>query len=100
MTHEDNFNIGKWINENKATNEIKVVAGGGPLEEFKQTIYKLIEKDYGVEERDQIEAIIQPWKNISHIETLLDNFTSKIDEEPSGYSLYVYRKMIFGDNIY
>jgi hypothetical protein len=27
MTHKDNFNIGKWINENKATNEIKVVPG-------------------------------------------------------------------------
>jgi hypothetical protein len=27
MTHKDNFNIGKWINENKATNEIKVIPG-------------------------------------------------------------------------
>lgn len=27
MAHKDNFNIGKWINENKVTNEIKVVPG-------------------------------------------------------------------------
>ena len=99
MTHKDNFNVGKWINENKTTNEIKAIAARGPLEEFKQTIYKLIEKDYGVEERDQIKAIIQPLKNILDIETLLDNFTSRMDEEESEYSLYVYRTMLFGDNI-
>ena len=98
MIHKDNFNVGKWINENKATNEIKAIAARGPLEEFKQTIYRLIEKDYGVYERDQIKAIIQPQKNILNIETLLDNFTSRIDEESSEYSLYVYRTMIFGDN--
>jgi hypothetical protein len=99
MAHKDNFNVGKWINENKTTNEIKAIAARGPLEEFKQTIYKLIEKDYGVEERDQIKAIIQPLKNILDIETLLDNFTSRIDEEESEYTLYVYRTMIFGNNI-
>jgi hypothetical protein len=99
MAHKDNFNVGKWINENKTTNEIKAIAARGPLEEFKQTIYKLIEKDYGVEERDQIKAIIQPLKNILDIETLLDNFTSRIDEEESEYTLYVYRTMLFGNNI-
>ena len=98
MTHKDNFNVGKWINENKTTNEIKAIAARGPLEEFKQTIYRLIEKDYGIEEKEEIKAIIQPQKNILNIEALLDGFTSRIDEEESEYSLYVYRTMIFGDN--
>jgi hypothetical protein len=99
MAHTNKFDLGKWLNENKTTNEIKAIAARGPLEEFKQTIYKLIEKDYGVEERDQIKAIIQPLKNILDIETLLDNFTSRIDEEESEYTLYVYRTMLFGNNI-
>lgn len=98
MAHTNKFDLVKWLNENKTTNEIKAIAARGPLEEFKQTIYRLIEKDYGVEERDQIKAIIQPWKNILDIETLLDNFTSRIDEEESEYTLYVYRTMLFGDN--
>lgn len=99
MAHTNKFDLVKWLNENKTTNEIKAIAARGPLEEFKQTIYKLIEKDYGVYERDQIKAIIQPQKNILNIETLLDNFTSRMDEESSEYSLYVYRTMLFGDNI-
>lgn len=98
MSYTNKFDLVKWLNENKTTNEIKAIAARGPLEEFKQTIYRLIEKDYGVYERDQIKAIIQPLKNILDIETLLDNFTSRIDEEESEYSLYVYRTMIFGDN--
>ena len=98
MAHTNKFDLGKWLNENKTTNEIKAIAARGPLEEFKQTIYRLIEKDYGIEEKEEIKAIIQPQKNILNIETLLDNFTSRMDEESSEYSLYVYRTMIFGDN--
>lgn len=98
MAHTNKFDLVKWLNENKTTNEIKAIAARGPLEEFKQTIYRLIEKDYGVEERDQIKAIIQPQKNILNIEALLDGFTSRIDEEESEYTLYVYRTMLFGDN--
>ena len=99
MSYTNKFDLVKWLNENKTTNEIKAIAARGPLEEFKQTIYKLIEKDYGVYERDQIKAIIQPLKNILDIETLLDNFTSRMEEAESEYSLYVYRTMLFGDNI-
>ena len=98
MAHANKFDLGKWLNENKTTNEIKAIAARGPLEEFKQTIYRLIEKDYGIEEKEEIKAIIQPQKNILNIEALLDGFTSRIDEEESEYSLYVYRTMIFGDN--
>ena len=32
MAHKDNFNVGKWLNENKTTNEIKAIAARGPLE--------------------------------------------------------------------
>ena len=98
MAHKDNFNVGKWLNENKTTNEIKAIAARGPLEEFKQTAYKLIEKEFGIYYKEEIKAIIQPEKNILNIEALLDGFTSRIDEEESEYSLYVYRTMIFGDN--
>ena len=44
MAHTNKFDLGKWLNENKTTNEIKAIAARSPLEEFKQTIYKLIEK--------------------------------------------------------
>lgn len=103
MTHKDNFNIGKWINENKVTNEIKVVAGGNPLEQFKQTIYKFIEEDYDVEEREEIEAIIEPLSKVLEIEGALENFLiynfNFSEEEVYSYTSDIYRTMIFGDNI-
>jgi pilus assembly protein TadC len=103
MTHEDNFNIKKWINENKVTNEIKVVAGGGPLAQFKQTIYKFIEDDYGVEERDEIKTIIEPLSKVMEIEGALENFIGDEYEnlaDAIAYTTDIYRTMIFGDNIH
>jgi hypothetical protein len=101
MAHKDNFNVGKWINENKTTNEIKAIAGGSPLEQFKQTIYKLIKEDYGVEEKNQIKAIIEPLRSVLLVETELDDFIAEIDEdfEENQFITYVYRTMIFGNNI-
>jgi hypothetical protein len=101
MAHKDNFNVGKWINENKTTNEIKAIAARGPLEEFKQTIYKLIEKEYGVEEKNQIKAIIEPLRSVLDVENELDDFIAEIDEdfEENQFITYVYRTMLFGNNI-
>jgi hypothetical protein len=101
MAHKDNFNVGKWINENKTTNEIKAIAAGSPLEQFKQTIYKLIEEDYGVEEKNQIKAIIEPLRSVLDVEIELDDFIGRIDEdfEENQFIAYVYRTMIFGNNI-
>ena len=87
------------IKENKATNEIKAIAGGSPLEQFKQTIYKLVEKEYGVEEREEIKSIIEPQKKYIEVEYLLDDFIGGIDEdmEEGQFTTYVYRTMIFGE---
>jgi hypothetical protein len=45
MAHKDNFNIGKWINENKTTNEIKVIPGG-TFSLIKQEVMKKLEAEY------------------------------------------------------
>lgn len=45
MTHKDNFNIGKWINENKATNEIKIIPGD-ILSLIKQEVMKKLDAEY------------------------------------------------------
>lgn len=99
MIHKDNFNVGKWINENKATNEIKAIAGGSPLEQFKQTIYRLVEKEYGVEEREEIKSIIGPLTKYIEVEYETDDFIGGIDEdmEEGQFITYVYRTMIFGE---
>lgn len=99
MSHSNKFDLVKWINENKATNEIKAIAGGSPLEQFKQTIYILVEKEYGVEEREEIEAIIEPQKKYIEVEYLTDDFIGGIDEdmEEGQFITYVYRTMIFGE---
>ena len=100
MAHKDNFNVGKWLNENKTTNEIKAIAGGSPLEQFKQTIYRLVEKEYGVEEREEIKSIIGPLTKYIEVEYETDDFIGGIDEdmEEGQFITYVYRTMIFGDN--
>ena len=99
MIYKDNFNVGKWINENKATNEIKAIAGGSPLEQFKQTIYRLVEKEYGVEEREEIKSIIGPLTKYIEVEYETDDFIGGIDEdmEEGQFITYVYRTMIFGE---
>ena len=99
MIHKDNLNVGKRINENKATNEIKAIAGGSPLEQFKQTIYRLVEKEYGVEEREEIKSIIGPLTKYIEVEYETDDFIGGIDEdmEEGQFITYVYRTMIFGE---
>jgi hypothetical protein len=99
MAHKDNFNVGKWINENKTINEIKAIAAGSPLEQFKQTIYKEIEDSYGVEEKNQIKAIIEPLRSVLEVEIELEDFTSEKDNTLGDYFIiHVYRTMIFGND--
>lgn len=103
MTHTNKFDLIKWLNENKATNEIKAIAGGSPLEQFKQAIYKLVEKDFGVEEREEIKRRIEPLTKVLEVEYTLQDFISELDEidfedGTIAYTVYVYRTMLFGDN--
>ena len=99
MTHTNKFDLIKWLNENKTTNEIKAIAGGSPLEQFKQAIYKLVEKEYGVEEREEIETIIGPLTKYIEVEYETGDFVIGIDDdmEEGQFITYVYRTMIFGE---
>lgn len=99
MSHTNKFDLVKWVNENKTTNEIKAIAGGSPLEQFKQTIYRLVEKEYGVEEREEIKSIIGPLTKYIEVEYETDDFIGGVDEdmEEGQFITYVYRTMIFGE---
>jgi hypothetical protein len=45
MAHTNKFDLGKWLNENKATNEIKVIPGN-ILSSIKQEVIMKLEAEY------------------------------------------------------
>ena len=45
MAHTNKFDLGKWLNENKATNEIKVIPGN-IFSSIKQEVIMKLEAEY------------------------------------------------------
>lgn len=104
MTHQDNFNIKKWLNENITTNEIKVTSGN-TLDRFKQILIDTIKGEkqrYGDNyyESEALEVLfndIMEQNDHIGVERVIDEFFMSFDtEDYLLFLLTIYRKALFG----
>lgn len=104
MTHKDNFNIKKWLNENITTNEIKVTSGN-TLDRFKQTLIDTMKDEkqrwgdnyYESEELEVLFNDIMEQNDYIGVEEVIDEFFMDMDtEDYLKFLLNIYRKTLFG----
>ena len=102
MAHTNKFDLVKWLNENKTTNEIKVISGN-TLDRFKQILIDTIKGEkqrYGDNYYEGLEALFNDiMEQDDHIgvQEVIDEFFWDMDNEDYlRFLLSIYRKTLFG----